>query len=417
VFKLSSYKEFVNEAIQYHASLPYEMNDIYKKYYVGIPVIEGGKPFRQSSKPAVDAKQLADTIEAKTRLKFDVIISDSVIRNTKKSVTVYTAEKIDTKILDGKILKSSEDKIAAFMNAYAAHYIVINADAGAKENISILFINGGDLPVQVIINAAPDSKLEVSEFYASNTNEGALMATLHEVNAANASQVDINMIHNENEQTYVASVYKVAAGEHSRVRLNAVYCGGIATKARGVLDADSHGRVEATEIAFGSKTQTFDLNTKIVNSKPYSHTNLDSAAVLDGTSKCMLKGFAKVADKSKGAFSRITERGILLSKDAHVDALPDMSIDYSNEVKATHSASTSPIDPEDLFYLTSRGIDEEKARKLFVTAFISKYVSSIENPAMREVAMSILLDKLENQEYGVISEVTPRNIWIANKTK
>ena len=95
----------------------------------------------------------------------------------------------------------------------------------------------------------------------------------------------------------------------------------------------------------------------------------------------------------------------MLSKDAHIDALPDMAIDYSNEVKATHSASTSPIDKEVLFYLASRGIEEDSARRYFITAFIAKYLSNIDNGVASEVAMSIMLDKLEKEPLVTIPDV------------
>ncbi len=412
---MDSYKEFVDHAIEMYRSLPYETSDLYMKYTVSIPVIAGGKPYSAKSNPAMDAKKYCEEIEEKTRIKFDLIISDTVIRSTSQSVKVYPAETLDGGVLAGKLFGSDDDKIAAFMNAYATHYIVIDVK-GKKENINILFVNSGDLKVQVLLNAAEDSRGCISEFYASNTKEEALMATLHEIRAGRNSKIEVNIFHNENEKTYVASSYSGRADDNSNIRFNAVYCGGIATKARGSIVSDGiASRVDVTEIVFGSQTQAFDINTVITNAKPMSQSYLDSAALLDGTSKCMLKGFAKVADKTRGSNSKITEKGVLLSKDAHIDALPDLSIDYSNEVKAAHSASTSPIDPEILFYLTSRGIAEERAKKLYISAFIAKYVSSIENPFMREVAMSILLDKLDNPAYGVITEITPRNMWVTQR--
>lgn len=412
---MDSYKDFVTEAERYHKSLPYETVDLYKKYSVNIPLLNGERKFEHLNKPLMEPSAFVANAEDKTHIKFDVAISDGMARSSSPYAKILEGEGAGG-VTAKKLFKSSEDKIAAFLNAHSKYYIVVDAPSGKKVSVSMIFANTGHLPVQVIINAAKDSTVHVSEFYVSNTEaESALMAVLHEINAESRSKVEVNMIHNENAKTDITSVYKAMANDDSKVRLNSVYCGGKSTKARGTLDAGSSGHVDVTEIVLGSGDQLFDINTVITNLKPMSHADLNSGAVLDGSSKCMLKGFAKIEDKTRGANSRITERGILLSPDAHIDALPDMTINYSNEVKATHSASTSPIDTEALFYMTSRGLDEDKARKLFVAAFIAKYVSSMESPVMKEVAMSILLDKLETHKFGMLNEITPRNIWITQR--
>ena len=61
-----------------------------------------------------------------------------------------------------------------------------------------------------------------------------------------------------------------------------------------------------------------------------------------GAHSRQLKGYAKIEKYTKGAFSNINQRGIIISEKAHIDALPDMSIDYSDQVSATHSAALLP---------------------------------------------------------------------------
>jgi Fe-S cluster assembly protein SufD len=202
----------------------------------------------------------------------------------------------------------------------------------------------------------------------------------------------------------------------AKFKANFIYAGGLLTKSKNLLDASGIGsKIDLSEFAFGNGDQRFDLSTFIINSKPMSTARLESGAVLDGKSNCMLKGYAKVDKGTKGCVSKITERGILLSKDAHVDALPDMSIDYSNEVKATHSAATSPIDRESLFYLETRGLEEKQARKMFITAFLGKYVSNMSSGVAHEVAMSVMLEKLDNGSFGVMPDVTARGAWMSSR--
>ncbi len=404
-----SYADFVNEAMQQYRSLPYEVNDLYKRYSVSVPLPEEtghGGPERQAG-----IEKLVSEISDKTRLKFDAIISDAHSESFNSMIRIIDAESA-WEALEGKLFKSGENKLAAYVNGHAKTVVVLDLPDRSNEMFNILFVNSGNLSVQVLASVGEHASLGVSELYYSASDDGSTMSVLHEVSAAKGSRVELNALHNENEKTSIVNLCKVRSAERSKINANYVYCGGAATKSVCIMDSNGgSGNIDVMEFAYGSKSQNFDLNTTVLNSVPYSNTNLNSGVVLDDSSKCMLKGFAKVCEMTKGSCSKITERGILMSKDAHIDALPDMVIDYSNEVKATHSAATAPIDEEALFYLTSRGLDENKARKLFVAAFIAKYISAIQNPAMKEIAMSVALDKLDTKSFGVVSDITPRGIW------
>jgi len=408
-----SHKEFLADAISNYESLPLETNDLYKKYALDIPMQYDG--LAEAADPSAHEAMLSSIlaeISAKTRIKFDAIISESSARSLSPRVKIIKSAEMDAKALDGKIFKSSEDKLAAFSNANAKYFVTIDGIEAKKENINLLFVNGSSLPVQLMVKAVKGSALEIMELYVSGKDNKGMVSVLHEVLAEKDSEVELNILHNEDTGTNVLNLSKVIAKDNARFRANFIYTGGQLTKSKNIVDSCGlDSKVEISELAYGNGEQRFDLGTSISNSSPRSYATLSSGALLDGKSNCMLKGYAKVATGTKGCFSRITERGILLSKDAHVDALPDMSIDYSNEVKATHSAATSPIDPESLFYLQSRGLSEQQSRKVFISAFLSKYVTNMSDGVAHELAMSIMLEKLETGSFGVIPDVTARGAW------
>ncbi|MEM3839233.1 MAG: SufD family Fe-S cluster assembly protein [Candidatus Micrarchaeaceae archaeon] len=404
-----SYNEFVKEATQYYSSLPVETNELYKKYSLSIAL-----PEKQAHGSPEGLEKMVAQISEKTRLKFDAVITDSFAKSMNPGISIAKSESVPLEQFENKLFKSSDDKFAAYVNATAQYFVTINAARRSKSSLNILLVSAGHLSAQILVNAGESAKSDVSEFYFS-TATGSV-SVLHEVKCESNSKLEINCFHNEGSKASVLALFKGNTAEQAKLSINSIYCGAVTTKARSVLDAKgTASSIEVTELAFGVASQQFDIDTAIINSTPNSSVFLDSGVILDDTSKCMLKGFAKVADKTKGSSSQIAERGILMSKDAHMDALPDLSIDYSNEVKASHSASTTPIDQEALFYLTSRGIDEAQAIKLFISAFISKYISKLSAPAAREVAMSVMLDKLDKKEFGTITEITPRNIWAVSK--
>jgi Fe-S cluster assembly scaffold protein SufB len=403
----------MDDALENYRSLPLEMSDLYKKYTLDIPL-----PEHYVVQENPKAESVARQVSERTRINFDAIVSGSYARSFDDSIRIVKAEDVSEAFLEGKLFKSRDDKLAAYSNAHSRYFIMIDSKGRKERSMNLLFLNNGSLPVQVIVNAESGSKLSIFEIFVSESESSGSVVALHEINAARGSEVEINALHNENASSNVLNLYKASIADDVKFRANFVYNGGLMTKSRGVVDSSGiESRVEINEIAFGAGEQKFDLGNLISNTKPMSHAQLNSGAVLDGRSQCMLKGFAKVEKGTKGCFSRITERGILLSGDAHIDALPDMSIDYGNGVKATHSAATSPIDREALFYLESRGLEEEQARKMFITAFISKYMSNISNGAASEIAMSVMLEKLERGTFGVISDLTAKGVWISKQVE
>lgn len=404
-----SHKEFIDDAIANYKSLPLETNYLYKKYTLDIPM-----PETDSAQGASKAEHVSQQISERTKLKFDAIVSGSFARSTNDSIKILKADDADEKFLNGKLFKSCDDKFAAYSNAHSKYFIIVDSTASKAQSLSLLFLNNGPLPVQIIVNAEKKSKITLFEIYASESESKGSVVALHEILASEGADVEINALHNENANSNVVNIYKASISDNTKLRANFVYNGGLMTKSRGIVDSSgTDSKVEINEIAFGTNDQKFDLSNSMSNTKPRSYVQLNSGAVLDGKSQCMLKGFAKVEKGTKGCFSRITERGILLSGDAHIDALPDMAIDYSNEVKATHSAATSPIDQEALFYLESRGLEEGQAKKMFITAFISKYMSNITNGAASEIAMAVMLEKLERGTFGVLSDLNAKGIWIS----
>ena len=350
-------------------------------------------------------------VSDKTETNFDTIISDAFAATKNRNVKILSPDALDEAMIKGKIARSEDDKVAAFINAYSKKIIMIDAK-GEKARINVLIANSSNLPLQFIVKAGKGAEIELFEYYASVSGQEALVAPLHEIIADEGSKVEVTILHNESKNAYVAGYTKCSAKEKASVKLNFIYSGAAAVRAKNIVDADGIGSsVEVNELAVGAEDQKFDISTNITNAKQYTSARIETGAVLDDRSHCMVKGFAKVAKLAKGAKSRINERGIILSKDAHIDALPDMSIDYSDQVSATHSAATAPINKEALFYLTSRGLEEKTARKLFVTSFITKYLNGISNSAIRELAISTMLDKVDTKEYGRVNEITLRNIW------
>lgn len=99
--------------------------------------------------------------------------------------------------------------------------------------------------------------------------------------------------------------------------------------------------------------------------------------VVYGSAYAGLEGMVKIDKGASGAESFIAEHVLLLSPDAHARARPQLEIE-DNDVNSRHAASVTPIDDDKIFYLASRGIGEEDAKKLIVEGFMLSALEGME---------------------------------------
>ena len=91
------------------------------------------------------------------------------------------------------------------------------------------------------------------------------------------------------------------------------------------------------------------------------------------------------AAKSEG---KQEHRALLLSDGAEVDCKPELEI-FNDDVKCSHGAASGELDEEQLFYMESRGIARDEARRLLIAAYLAEPLEKIENPEIKEWLLSI----------------------------
>jgi Fe-S cluster assembly scaffold protein SufB len=401
---MKGYNQIAEYAIAQYDKLPQEGSQLYNKHFITIPF-----ELKKNVDAEVDADEemqgLRDLINGELKglkIRFDAAVGSSGhLSLDNNHIKIKSADKLGVNELKGRLHDSSEDKYIAFIDAYSKNFVLIDVPDGDEARLNLLFSNStAPLNAQVIIRVGNGSTLNLFELYASRAASISSLGTIHEVRIGKNSAVEINGLHNENADTVALGFCKGAVGEESQLRFNSFYNGGSYTRIRNRMEAVGSGStVDANELVFGSVGQRFDINTFMVNEGTGTIARLESKAALMDNSICMLKGFAKIEKGAKESESYVHERGILLDKGAKIDELPDMSID-ENEVKAGHSASAAPMDPETIFYLMSKGIDETGIRKLVVEGFFSESLSKFNNRIMREVGLALIRNKIKNKVFG-----------------
>src|SRR5574341_199469 len=131
----------------------------------------------------------------------------------------------------------------------------------------------------------------------------------------------------------------------------------------------SGATAEDIEIVFGIGSQSFDVTSNLIHNGQYSRGRVQVKSVLKDTSKSLFKGMIKIGKDGKGTESYLSGHAILLDRGAKSDCVPGLEI-LTNEVRATHSASVAQMDEGQIFYLMTRGLSREGAKREIVSGFL-----------------------------------------------
>lgn len=132
--------------------------------------------------------------------------------------------------------------------------------------------------------------------------------------------------------------------------------------------------VEQVEIVFGDGSQLFDLTSFTTHLGRDTTGILLSKGALKDAARTYMKGLITIEKSAVGTDSFLGEFGMNLSRAARAVAIPSLEIDQPDCRRAAHSSSVGPIDETQLFYLESRGIDPDEARKFIVLGFLEPVV-------------------------------------------
>jgi Fe-S cluster assembly scaffold protein SufB len=148
--------------------------------------------------------------------------------------------------------------------------------------------------------------------------------------------------------------------------------------------------VEQAEIVFGSADQVFDLTSYTRHIGRDTTGNLLSKGALADRSRVYMKGLATIEHTAHGTDSYIGEFGMLLSRQARSVAIPSLEIDQPDCRRVAHASAVGPIDETQLFYLESRGLGPEEARRAIVLGYLEPVVARVPLESARVLLRELL---------------------------
>ncbi|HSB00183.1 MAG TPA: Fe-S cluster assembly protein SufD, partial [Anaerolineales bacterium] len=144
---------------------------------------------------------------------------------------------------------------------------------------------------------------------------------------------------------------------------------------------------------FTDGTQHLDHDTQQNHLAPHTTSDLLFKGALRDRSRSVWQGMIYVAPGAQKTDGYQANRNLILSKHARADSIPGLEI-LADDVRCTHGATVGKIDPEQIFYLLSRGIPYHEAERLIVEGFFDPIMQRIPFEGVRTRFLEAIREKM-----------------------
>lgn len=302
-----------------------------------------------------------------------------------------------------KAVKMDEDQLtalhAAFMNTGLFLYVPKNVVI--DEPIEALFFQAGDIAQHyfkhVLIVADEHSEFSYLERFQTTGEELKKVSgnIVVEVIAKAGAKVKYSAVDQLGESI---TSYMNRRGYIMR-DATVDWAIGVMNDGNVIADFDSdlvgegaHSEVKIVAISSGKQTQGID--TRVTNKAPHTIGHILQHGVIRERGALTFNGIGHILKGAKGADAQQESRVLMLSDKARGDANPILLID-ENEVTAGHAASVGRVDPEEMYYLMSRGLHKEEAERLVIRGFLGSVLTAIPVEAVRKELVEVIEGKLK----------------------
>lgn len=133
-----------------------------------------------------------------------------------------------------------------------------------------------------------------------------------------------------------------------------------------------YARGSCITVAAAGKNQIQDTGAKMIHLAPYTKSNIISKSIASNGGNATYRGTVKISKNAHNSVSNVKCDTIILDKESKSDTIPTNIVDNESSY-LEHEATVSKIEEDKLFYLMSRGIDEDKSKELIILGFISAF--------------------------------------------
>ncbi|MBD0689687.1 Fe-S cluster assembly protein SufD [Streptomyces sp. CBMA123] len=211
-----------------------------------------------------------------------------------------------------------------------------------------------------------------------------------------SADLAVVVLHEWNPDAVHVSAHHTSLGHHAKLRLTTVSLGGAVVRISPTLTFGAPGAdAELAGLVFSKGGQHIEHRPIADHVAPSCTSRVNYKCAVHGRdSRSVWIGNALIRSAARGTDTYVANRNILLSPGARADAVPNLEIEIGDIVGAGHASATGRFEDDQLFYLMSRGIDEDQARRLVLRGFFRDIITKIGIPEVEDRVLGAIESEL-----------------------
>jgi len=283
--------------------------------------------------------------------------------------------------------------------------IRIGKNRQIERPVALLFVDrAASRPIashaRVVISLASGSSARFIEYHVSSGAANHYSNVVVDVTLGDAARLDYVRLQQRSRNHSQTQRLNVRLGKDSGIRHFGMDLGG--EFARNDLNIDiaaAGASAEFNGLYIGSDKQHIDNHTRVDHRVGPATSVQEFRGIMSGRSRCVWNGKAIVHKGADGSDATQANHNLLLSKHSEINAKPELEI-YADEVKCAHGTTVGQLDDEALFYLQTRGLDPQEAKRVLTRAFAATVVEKSPIVELRELIASQVEARLGELDDG-----------------
>ncbi len=297
----------------------------------------------------------------------------------------------------------SKNGLTALNTAFAQDGIFIYIPRNTKIECPIQIVNIVNYPENSIVQqrnliiAEEGSEVKLVFCEHSLYFNKSFINSVTEIIAGENSKIDVYNVQNSSNNTAQHFELDICQKTNSRVTSGVFTLhGGFVRNNTNVLLNGEKCETELNGLYLSDREQHVDNNTFIDHAFPNCRSNEKYKGIIDDKAHGVFSGKILVRQNSQKTTAFQSNNNLLLTDEARINTKPHLEI-FADDVKCGHGATTGQMDTEAMFYLRSRGINENEARQMLMYAFAAEIINKIDIKPLRERIDDLVSKRLRGE--------------------
>jgi Fe-S cluster assembly protein SufD len=276
-------------------------------------------------------------------------------------------------------------------------FVYIPKNVKLETPLQITFVGGvansAGFP-RVLVVAEENSSATLIENFIAGGDGRYFTNAIAEVVLKDGAHLDHYRLQRESKRAYHVSTTSAELGRASRYHTTSINLGAHLSRHDVSVVMDHEGAETSVDgLYMVDADQHTDTHSVIDHKQPHCTSHQLYKGILDGNARAVFNGKIFVREGAQKTDAMQTNKNLLLSEKARVDTKPQLEI-YADDVKCAHGAAVGQIEPEELFYLETRGIGPELGRSLLTYGFAEEVIAKIKLESIRSELDQTVLKQL-----------------------